>query len=181
VARVVKIFSQSKICGEVILIFLTVGTWRTGYDRLVKAVDELVDNGVISDEVIAQIGNGSYMPKHMTVIKFCSPDKFVEMVSKAGIIISHVGMGTIIEVVRQHKPLIAVPRQKELGEVDDDHQFSTARQLEKEGKMLVAYETKDLPAKLKEAESFVPVGGGGPEGIIRTIQEFINDVIAKKH
>jgi len=162
------------------LIFLTVGTWRVGYDRLVETVDELVESGVINEEVVAQIGNSSYEPKHMTVMKFCSPSEFRNLICKAGLVISHAGMGTIIETLQLHKPLVAVPRRKSLGEVDNDHQFVTAKQLEKEGKILVAYEVNELPGKLKEAETFVPVQGQGYKEILHVVQEFIDDLITKK-
>lgn len=162
------------------MIFLTVGTWRSGYDRLVESVDELVNNGVITDEVIAQTGYSSYKPKHMKFMDFCSPDEFVNIISKARIVISHAGMGTIIEAVKQAKPVIVVPRKSTLGEVDTDHQFITAKQLETEGKILVAYEVNKLPDKLKEAETFVPVQEQGSKEILKMVQEFIDDVITRK-
>ncbi len=162
------------------MIFLTVGTWRTGYDRLIKAVDKLANSGLITEEVIAQTGYSSYKPKHMTVIEFCSPDKFVNIISKTRIVISHAGMGTIIEAVKQSKPLVVLPRKSALGEVDNEHQFVTAKQLEKEGKILVAYEVNELPDKLKEAETFVPVQGQGSNEILQVVQEFIDDLITRK-
>jgi len=162
------------------LIFLTVGTWRAGYDRLVEAVDELLGRGVIAEEVIAQIGNGSYKPKYMTVMEFCSPDEFRDLISKSRLVISHAGMGTIIETVQLLKPLIAVPRRTSLGEVDNDHQFATAKQLEAEGKILVACEVSELPAKLEEAETFVPSGGQGSNEILEVVQGFIDDLVTRK-
>ena len=161
------------------MIFLTVGTWRVGYDRLIKAIDELVKNGLINEEVIAQIGYSSYEPEHMTVLKFCSPDEFTEMISKARIIISHAGMGTIIETAKQAKPVIVVPRKSALGEVDNDHQFVTAKHLEKEGKILVAYEVADLPVKLSEARTFVPTQGQSSNKILQIVQEYINNLISR--
>lgn len=162
------------------MIFLTVGTWRTGYDRLVKAIDELIRSSVITEEVVVQTGYGSFKPKHMTVIEFCSPDEFVDIVSKARFVISHAGIGTIIETVRMRKPLIAVPRRRSLREVDNDHQFTTAKQLEKEGRILVAYEVNELPGKLKDAEVFIPVQGQGSEKILEEVQKFIDELIIKK-
>ncbi len=162
------------------MIFLTVGTWRAGYDRLVKALDELLDNGVISEQVIAQTGYSSYKPKHMTVVEFCSPREFRDLISEARLVISHAGMGTIIETVKLLKPLIAVPRQRSLGEVDNDHQFVTAKQLESEGKILVAYEVSELPAKLEEAGTFVPARSEGCEGILQAVKKVIDEVAAKK-
>jgi UDP-N-acetylglucosamine transferase subunit ALG13 len=180
VARFAEVFSKSKIHGEIVLIFLTVGTWRNGFDRLIKAVDELISNGVITGEVIAQTGYSSYIPRNMTVIKFCSPSEFREMVSKAKFVISHAGMGTIIETVRLCKPLIAVPRRSSLGEVDNNHQFNTAKCLEAEGKILVAYEVSELPVKLEEARTFVPVNSRASEDILKAVDGVITSVAAKK-
>ena len=163
------------------MIFLTVGTWRTGYDRLLEAVDELISSGIITEKVIAQIGYSSYKPKHMTVMDFCSPDAFVDIISEASLVISHAGMGTIIETVKRNKPLVAVPRKSELGEIDNDHQFITARQLEKEDKILVAYEVPELPERLKQAKTFIPAQGNDAQGIIDTVQKFIHNVTAKKN
>lgn len=161
------------------MIFLTVGTWRAGYDRLVKAIDELLSSGIISEEVVGQIGYGSYKPKHMTVMEFCSPDEFIKMVTKARLVISHAGMGTIIEAAKQAKPIIVVPRKPELGEVDNDHQFATAKQLESEGKILVAYEVDNLSEKIEQAKVFVPSQGQGSQGIINAVQGFIDNLIAR--
>jgi UDP-N-acetylglucosamine transferase subunit ALG13 len=180
VARIAEIFSKGTVCWKITLIFLTVGTWHKGYDRLVKAVDGLIISGIIAEEVIAQTGYSSYEPKQMTVMKFCSPDEFVNIISKASIVISHAGIGTIIEAVKHGKTVIAVPRKSVLGEVDNEHQFITAKQLEKEGKILVAYEVDELSDKLKDARTFVPSQGHGSKEIIRAVQEFIGDVITKK-
>lgn len=46
--------------------------------------------------------------------------------------------------------------------------------------MLVAYEVNELPAKLKEAETFVPVQGQHSEEILQAVQEFIDDLITSK-
>lgn len=180
-ARIAKVFSKGEICWETILIFLTVGTWRVGYDRLIKAVDELAGNGVITDEVIAQTGYSSYRPEHLTVMDFCSPEEFASFISRAKLVVSHAGMGTIIETVKRAKPIVVLPRKTDLGEVDNDHQFTTAKQLEAEGKILVAYEVFDLPAKLEQAKTFIPAQGQISHGIIDAVQQFIDSIAARKH
>jgi len=162
------------------MIFLTVGTWRGGYDRLVQAVDELKKHSIISEEVVAQTGYGSYIPKCLEVVEFCSPAEFRDLVSQATLIVSHAGMGTIIEAVKLGKPMIAVPRQPSLGEVDNEHQFTTARQLESEGKILVAYDVCELPERLSQARNFVPAKGEGSERILEAVKQVIEDAVARK-
>jgi UDP-N-acetylglucosamine transferase subunit ALG13 len=177
---VVKLFSTGQVLGEIVLIFLTIGTWCKGFDRLVKAVDELVECDVITDKVIAQIGYSSYTPKHLNTIRFCSPDDFADLVSSARLLISHAGIGTIIHAIAQCKPIVVVPRRKELGEVDNEHQFATAKQFAAEGSILVAYDVSELATTLKQAETFVPVGSKGSEKILQAVQGFIDKIAAKK-
>jgi hypothetical protein len=55
------------------MLFLTIGT-LTGFDRLVRAVDNAVAAGTIRDEVFAQIGPGPYIPKHMKSVKALMKD-----------------------------------------------------------------------------------------------------------
>ena len=179
-ARVVKVFSEGKIHGEIALIFLTVGNWHKGFDRLVKAVDELVGNGVITDQVTAQTGYSSYKPRLLTAVDFCSPTEFRNLIAKAWLVVSHAGMGTMIETIKQCKPIIVVPRRFALGEVSNDHQLATARHLESEGKVLVAYEVSELPDKLQLAKNFVPAKGEGCERIIQAVRTFLEKIAAQK-
>ncbi|MCK4814259.1 hypothetical protein KA005_00700, partial [bacterium] len=57
---------------------------------------------------------------------------------------------------------------------------ATARQFEAEGWILVAYEVSDLPIKIKQAKTFVPVRSQGSKEILKVVQEFIDDVITGK-
>jgi UDP-N-acetylglucosamine transferase subunit ALG13 len=180
VAWTFRVFSKGKVFGEAVLIFLTVGSWHRGYNRLIKAVDELVGCGVITDEVIAQTGNGSYKPKHLTTISFCSPDEFVNFISRSRVVISHAGVGTIAQAVKKFKPVVVVPRKASLGEHFDDHQFVTAETFEKEGKVLVAYEVDELVYKIQQTENFIPNQTRGTNEILYAVQEFIDSIIAKK-
>jgi UDP-N-acetylglucosamine transferase subunit ALG13 len=181
VAGIAEVLPKGSICRKAILIFLTVGTWYKGFDRLVQAADELVGSGVVAEEVIAQIGYSSYKPKNLKTVDFCSPDQFIEHISRSDMVISHAGLGTIAQAVGQGKPIIVVPRRCALGEVTNDHQFTTARQFEAEGRILAAYDVADLPAKIRQAKTFVPVRKcAGPGKILEAVEEFIQGVAAGK-
>ncbi len=162
------------------MIFLTVGSWYKGFDRLVQAVDRLKEEGVITEEVVAQVGPGAYRAKNLRLLDFCSPEAFQDSVSEATVVIAHAGMGTIAEAVSRGKPIIVVPRKRSLGEHFDDHQFDTAKQLEAEGKILVAYEVTDLPARLEQARTFVPVQSTGSEDIRKAVDDFISEALARR-
>ncbi len=162
------------------MIFLTVGNRQNGFNRLVEAFDKLKANGDITDNVVAQIGDGSFKPENLEAMDYCALSQFSNYMNQANIIVSHAGIGTIFQAVELGKPLIAVPRKAELGECDDDHQMATARQLEQEGKILVAYEVSDLSSKLNEALHFVPAKRNGSSQIKNVVGKFLEELSIKK-
>ena len=46
------------------MIFVTVGTHEQPFNRLIKAVDELKRDGVITEDVVMQTGFSTYEPKY---------------------------------------------------------------------------------------------------------------------
>jgi UDP-N-acetylglucosamine transferase subunit ALG13 len=162
------------------LIFLTVGNWHKGFDRLVRAVDELVESGTVTEKVIAQTGHSSYTPMYLEVTDYCSPTKFIDIMAKSRVIITHAGIGTVGQAISLGKPVIVLPRKSNLGECGDNHQWTTAKQLEKEGKILVAYDVSELPDKLQQAKDFIPAKRHNAEKIIHAVETFLKELVAKK-
>ncbi len=79
------------------MIFVTVGT--ASFDALIMEMDRLVAEGVIREEVVAQIGRGQYIPQHIRHFRFIrSLNKAYEV---ADMIVSAGGAGTMMECVRQ--------------------------------------------------------------------------------
>ena len=46
------------------MIFITVGTHEQPFDRLLKCIDKLVEEGKIKEEVVCQKGYTEYEPKN---------------------------------------------------------------------------------------------------------------------
>jgi beta-1,4-N-acetylglucosaminyltransferase len=137
------------------MIFLTVGT-QFPFDRLVKAVDNALDEGLIKDEIFGQIGESSYRPRNFEFVKSVDRCVFDEWTQRSSGIISHAGIGTIALALCNGKPLLAMPRLKRYREVVNDHQVAIARKFEQLGYVVVAYGEKQLPQKIRELKSFVP-------------------------
>lgn len=137
------------------MIFLTVGSMFP-FDRLVRAVDELVGAKVITEEVLAQIGDGRYEPRHLRFERFLPKVQYEERVSQATALIAHAGAGTIQLALAHGKPLLVLPRTGRFHEHVNDHQFATGRKFEELGHVLLANDVDDLPAKLVELTRFVP-------------------------
>ncbi len=135
------------------MILVTVGSSAYGFDRVVKLVDELKMEGKIKDRVTAQIGKGKYKPKKIEkTFKFKSWKEINKLNKKTDMIISHAGAGTIMTALRYNKPLICIPRLKELGEHTDNHQLEVANTLKKEKKVLVARNKSELLECIKKVK-----------------------------
>lgn len=110
------------------MIFITLGSQKFQFNRLLKAVDELVAAGKIKDEVFAQIGYSDYKPTNYKYEQFLDREKFSQIMDKAEIVITHGGTGAIIGAVKKGKKVIAVPRLARYGEHVDDHQLQLVGQ-----------------------------------------------------
>jgi UDP-N-acetylglucosamine transferase subunit ALG13 len=137
------------------MIFLTVGT-QFPFDRLVKAVDKAAGTNGFNEQIVAQIGDSSYCPKHFEATSSVEKAVFDQHFNKADSIICHAGMGTITMALDHRKPLLVMPRLKKYGEVVNDHQLAIAKKFEQLGYLLVAYSAEDVLAKIKQLKSFVP-------------------------
>ena len=78
------------------MIFVTVGTHEQPFNRLVKAVDELKRDGVITEDVIMQTGFSTYEPKYCQWSKLIPYQQMIKNVEDARIVITHGGDRDII-------------------------------------------------------------------------------------
>ncbi|VVB60009.1 UDP-N-acetylglucosamine--N-acetylmuramyl-(pentapeptide) pyrophosphoryl-undecaprenol N-acetylglucosamine transferase [uncultured archaeon] len=131
------------------MIFVTVGTHTQGFERLIKAVDELVGGGKIKEKVVMQIGNTKYEPENCEYFRFERFKKILELNKNARVIITHAGAGCVITALQFRKPLVIVPRYKKFGEHVNDHQCDLAAALEREKKAINVSDISGLEAALK--------------------------------
>ena len=110
------------------MIFITLGSQKFQFDRLLKAIDKQVNEGKITEGVFAQIGASNYKPKGYQYKEFLDRNEFEDRMSKADIVITHGGTGAIIGAVKKGKKVIAVPRLAKYGEHVDDHQLQLIEQ-----------------------------------------------------
>ena len=158
------------------MIFLTVGTWLP-FDRLVKTIDEAIDNCLINDKIFAQIADSSYQPRNFEYVKSLGKSEFDRWIQKASGVIGHAGMGTITMALDNEKPLLVMPRLKKYREVVNDHQVAIARKFSELGHILVAYQEEDLPEKIKKLKSFVPrPRKNQTKAVADRIARFLNEV-----
>ena len=159
------------------MIFITLGSQKFQFNRLLKAVDSLVERGIITDKVFAQIGYSDYIPKFYKYKAFLDRNEFSKLVEKSEIIITHGGTGAIIGAIRKGKKLIAIPRLKKYGEHVDDHQLQLVKQFD-EMNLICSCDNCDLiekallKVKKTEYNSYI----SNTNTIISSIRNFIEEV-----
>ena len=109
------------------MIFVTEGTHEQPFYRLIKTVVELRRDGVITEDVIIQIGFSTYEPKYCHWSKLIPYQQMVKNVEDARIVITHGGPASFIMPLRIDKTPIVVPRQHQFGEHVNDHQVEFVR------------------------------------------------------
>lgn len=159
------------------MIFITIGT-QEPFDRLIRCMDRLLGEleGV---EAVAQVSHTEYPISNMKSFSFLAPQDFHEQFSKAELIVSHAGMGTIISAMKLEKPIIIFPRLASLGEHRNEHQLATARVLEKLEYLHVAYDEDALRRLVHafvkgELGSLHRIGDTASPELISSIKQYIN-------
>lgn len=109
------------------MIFVTVGTHEQPFDRLIRKVDELKQNGIIKEEVIIQTGFSTYEPRYCRWSKLLPYQQMVQNVADARIVITHGGPASFIMPLQIGKTPIVVPRQYQFNEHVNDHQVEFTR------------------------------------------------------
>lgn len=150
----VEVLSEGGIRGFDILIFVTVGSHDQGFDRLIKAIDDLIRDKKIKEKVIIQTGHTEYVPQNCEWFKFTSYENFIELCRKSHIIITHGGVGSIMVSLKLKKPTIVIPRLKKFNEHIDNHQLQIVKELEKQKKIIAVYDVSQLNNAIKIAKSW---------------------------
>jgi UDP-N-acetylglucosamine transferase subunit ALG13 len=96
------------------------------FDRLVEAVDGWAA-GRSDEEVLIQIGEGGYVPKHAHWVRMLPPAEFQSTLAASRLFVAHLGMGSLMSGIQAGVPTVLMPRLKSLGEHNTDHQLHGAR------------------------------------------------------
>lgn len=134
------------------MIFVCVGSRDYQFNRLLKALDELVAEGKIKDEIVAQTGLSEYEPRNYTWYRYLDRDVFKDYQQKADLIISHGGTGALVGALKMGKQVIAVPRLAQYGEHIDDHQTQVCGALADEGYLRQVLDMQELGAVIEQCK-----------------------------
>lgn len=135
------------------MVFVTVGSQKFPFDRLLCKVDELIQGGVIREEVIAQTGTSGYQPRYFDSRPFYDRESFEALLDRCEMVIAHGGAGTISNAMSRRKKIIVVPRLARYGEHVDDHQLQLMEALGKRGFLCPCPDLDRLAEALEEAKT----------------------------
>ncbi len=132
------------------MIFVTVGTHEQQFDRLVRAVDELVADGTVTESVFIQTGYCDYTPKYAEWSKFISASEMRRRMKDADVVITHGGPSSFVEAMIVGKVPVVVPRRSKFGEHVNDHQKDFVQKVVKyKGGIIPVYNISDLASAIK--------------------------------
>lgn len=138
-------------------ILVSVGASEYGFDRLLKIVDEICEEGLLDgSHVVAQKGSAQYEPHHFKSFKLIARDDYQKYLEHADVIISHAGTGSVIPPLKMGKKVIVFPRREKYGEHLDDHQLELASVFTNGGYTLCANNKEELIECIKRLSSFNP-------------------------
>lgn len=156
------------------MIFITLGSQKFQFNRLLKAMDDLVKRGVIKDEVFAQTGYSDYLPEHFGSESFLDRDEFMNHMKKSDVIVTHGGTGAIVTALKNNKRVMAMARLAEFNEHVDDHQVQIVEAFDKLNLIAKVESELEIESVLKTIfersfENYV----SNTENIISSIEVFI--------
>ena len=162
------------------MIFITLGSQKFQFNRLLKAVDDIIFaqtgySKAVDDIIFAQTGYSDYQPQHYKYKHFLDKNEFECLIEQADIVITHGGTGAIIGAVKKGKKVIAIPRLAKYGEHVDNHQVQLVNQFKELG-LIYACEDMDLEKALYTVKKMTfKTYISNTETIIWSLEEFIEN------
>ncbi|MDP6381226.1 MAG: glycosyltransferase, partial [Phycisphaerae bacterium] len=152
-------------------------------DRLLKAIDNGIRMGKITQRVIAQSGTSQYEPSLFEHKEFMPFEEMARLIEEAEIVVAHAGVGSTLVSLSFGKIPIIFPRMcgRRPTEHVDEHQMEFASQMAKQGHALVAFDEEDLLDKIVNYKALIGRLAVRPTRFDKgSLISFLRDVIEDK-
>lgn len=135
-------------------IFVTLGTQKFQFDRLLKKLDELAKQGKIKKEdLIVQCVYNEYQPQNFEMFAMKPQNEIEEIMNSVDLVITHSGTGSIITALKLGKKIIIAPRLKKYGEHVDDHQEELADVFKEKVNAIIVDDMDKLEDAIEESKT----------------------------
>ena len=139
-----------------LLILITLGTQDKSFERLLKSIDMLVNDGKINEKIVVQAGHTKFNSDNMEMFDYIPMDKFDELIESCDVLITHGGVGSIIAGMKNNKKVIAAARLKKYKEHTNDHQLEIIEAFEEEGYIINIKDFSKIDKYINDAKEFKP-------------------------
>jgi UDP-N-acetylglucosamine transferase subunit ALG13 len=157
------------------MILVTLGTQDKSFKRLLDAIQRQVDKGNIKDKIVVQAGCTKYDSNDMEIFDLIPTEEFKALTKKADLIITHGGVGSIMDGIKNNKVIIAAPRLKKYNEHVNDHQLQIIDTFADMGYILPLKDFNKLDKLLIKARKFKPKEfESNTHNLVDLIENYIN-------
>ena len=158
------------------MILVTLGTQDKSFKRLLDAIEREILNGNIKDKVIVQAGYTKYESNNMEIFDLIPREELNKLIKECDLLITHGGVGSILNGLKNNKKVIAAARLKEYKEHTNNHQLQILENLKKEGYILDIDNFYKLNDLLLEVNNFKPKNfKSNTNKIIKIVEDFIDN------
>lgn len=157
------------------MIFVSVGTSKYPFPRLIRTVDELAPE--LDERVFVQAGStlSECSPRNVEYTDYVSREEYERLTAESDLVVTHAGTGSIITALRNDAAVLLFPRRTDRGEHIDDQQLETAAGWEDRASVPVAHTTDELRERLLAGDVQPPSYEG--ESALR---EVVGDLLAER-
>ncbi|MBR3523411.1 MAG: hypothetical protein IKN87_01850 [Bacilli bacterium] len=139
------------------MILVTLGTQDKKFYRILRELDRLIEAGKIKDKVVVQAGDSAdYESKNMEIFDLIPMDDFNKLMNKCDLLITHGGVGSIIDGLKRNKKIIAIARLSKYNEHHNDHQLQIVENFSNAGYILNLRDISHLEKMIEKTKTFKP-------------------------
>ncbi len=158
------------------MILVLLGTNDKPFNRLLEQIDELVSNKIINEKVVVQSGYTKYQSDNMEIFDLVTREEMDKFIKEANYIITHGGVGSIMDGVKAGKVVIAVPRLSKYGEHVNDHQLQIIKSFGDLGYIIPCYEVSELENAINKVRKTKPKPiVSNTKNMVKLIEDFIDN------
>lgn len=158
------------------MILVLLGTQNNSFHRLLEKIEACIQKKIITEEVVVQAGYTKYETQKMKIFDFLPKEELEELQKEAKYIITHGGVGSIIQSITKEKKVIAIPRLHQYQEHVNNHQKEIVEIFHEKGYIIGIQELEELEEALKKIQDFHPKKyTQNHDKMLKIIEEFIEN------
>ena len=158
------------------MILVLLGTQNNSFFRLLDEIENCINTGLITEEIVVQAGHTLYHSDKMKILDFIPQMELENLIKECNYIITHGGVGSIISGIKSNKKVIAVSRLSKYNEHVNDHQIQIVNKFDNDGYILGLNDVSLLKTALKNINDFIPKKyASNTKNILDIISDYIDN------